>query len=337
MDGRTVTNAFPDEWYYYLLTLGLSPILDLAAPCRQSDCTAFRLAAENGWMDWKPPIFGGTRRNFLKEAASRVYEDKIAMTYAASSTKEVQRQLSKQRIQRHITELRKRKNSGERAREVRMSQERPISEWEGVINNLTRPRPAPGSNIVSHIPQLRSAAPTSVLPQHIFPSVSELPASMPLAPARPRSPPRRVVAEPLLPTPPPSTVPSVADWETRSVAPSMPSIEEHPVFRPAETIPEMPSLEDHPAFRQHVQVLHSEPSAETSNVPDVEDRPAFQQHPRQRQIFQGDLAENSADRAVFRIVEMGFTADQARQALRMTDLGDGLRVDRAVELLLRSC
>lgn len=41
------------------------------------------------------------------------------------------------------------------------------------------------------------------------------------------------------------------------------------------------------------------------------------------------------DRAVYRIVDMGFTPEQARQALRRTDLGDGLRVDRAVELLLR--
>lgn len=49
----------------------------------------------------------------------------------------------------------------------------------------------------------------------------------------------------------------------------------------------------------------------------------------------GDASENSADKAIFRIVEMGFTPEQARRALRMTDMGDGLRVDRAVELLLR--
>ncbi|KAK3063469.1 hypothetical protein LTS18_000168, partial [Coniosporium uncinatum] len=49
-----------------------------------------------------------------------------------------------------------------------------------------------------------------------------------------------------------------------------------------------------------------------------------------------DPAVNSADRAVFRIVEMGFTSQEAKRALRETDLGDGLRVDRAVELLLRS-
>ncbi|KAF2465986.1 uncharacterized protein BDR25DRAFT_294622 [Lindgomyces ingoldianus] len=330
-----------DEWYYYLLTLGLSPVLDLAAPCRQTDASAFILASQNGWMNWKPPIFGGTRRNFLKEAASRVYEDKIAITYAESSTKEVQRQLSKQRIQRHITELRKRKNSGERMPEIRMSQERPMSEWEGVMDNLTKPRPPPpSSNIVSYIPSLRSAAPTSVLAQQLTMTVAELPASRtPPPPPRPRSPPRRVIAEPLLPTPPPSTVPSVADWEARSVAPSMPSIDEHPIFQTrTETIPSMPSLEEHPAFTRHLRQMSGNgppPQTSSSSTPSLEEHPAFQQHPRQHEIFQSDATQNTAEKAVYRIVEMGFTAEQARHALRVTDLGDGLRVDRAVELLLR--
>ncbi|KAF2005241.1 hypothetical protein P154DRAFT_518769 [Amniculicola lignicola CBS 123094] len=349
-----------DEWYYFLLTLGLSPVLDLSAPCLQADPSAFVLARQNGWMNWKAPIFGGTRRNFLKEAASRVYEDKIAMAYASSSTKDVQRQLSKQRIQRHITELRNRKNSGERLLEVRMSQERPISEWEGVITNLTRPRPGPSSNIVSHIPSLRPVAPSSSQPQYAT-VMAELPAAhrspAPQA-ARPRSPPRRIVAEPLLPSPPPSTVASVADqWDARSIAPSMPSIDEHPAFRRPTSIPSLPEVVSHPAFRTQLQ------TSALSNLPEVvpnstgsasisrpstsaaqsthshsssaDALPAFQQHPLQQEIMNGDLAANTADRAVYRIVEMGFTAEQARQALRMTDLGDGLRVDRAVELLLR--
>jgi hypothetical protein len=63
--------------------------------------------------------------------------------------------------------------------------------------------------------------------------------------------------------------------------------------------------------------------------------PAFHQHPLQRMAQEHDSSENTADRAIYRIVEMGFTPEQARLALRMTDLGDGLRVDRAVELLLR--
>jgi hypothetical protein len=49
-----------------------------------------------------------------------------------------------------------------------------------------------------------------------------------------------------------------------------------------------------------------------------------------------DPSQNSAEKAVFRIVEMGFTPEEAKGALKITDMGDGLRVDRAVEYLMRS-
>lgn len=52
------------------------------------------------------------------------------------------------------------------------------------------------------------------------------------------------------------------------------------------------------------------------------------------QNFAG-MAEDTSDWAVSKIVEMGFSVRQAREALRKTDMGDGLRLDRAVDLLLR--
>lgn len=62
--------------------------------------------------------------------------------------------------------------------------------------------------------------------------------------------------------------------------------------------------------------------------------PVFQQHPAQTGIYDSPAHENTAEKAIYRIVEMGFTADEAREALMKTDMGDGLRVDRAVEMLL---
>jgi hypothetical protein len=53
------------------------------------------------------------------------------------------------------------------------------------------------------------------------------------------------------------------------------------------------------------------------------------------QNFAMGVAEDTSERAVKRIIDMGFTYDQAIEALRLTDMGDGLRVDRAVDLLLR--
>ena len=167
---------------------------------------------------------------------------------------------------------------------------------------------------------------------------------------RPRShsPPRRIVAQPLLPTPPPSTVPSTRDRSSLALS------DTHPAFRQSrfETIPEMPRLDEHPSFSQHMRnmSLDSDPAqpsfSPTSSAtnsqshsqrssPSLDSHPAFQHHPVHHVAQDFGPAENTVDRAVHRIVEMGFTPEQAKQALRRTDLGDGLRVDRAVELLLR--
>ncbi|KAM0709178.1 hypothetical protein Q7P35_003214 [Cladosporium inversicolor] len=48
------------------------------------------------------------------------------------------------------------------------------------------------------------------------------------------------------------------------------------------------------------------------------------------------IAESTVEVAVQKITEMGFTKAQATHALRMTDMGDGLRIDRAVDMLLRN-
>jgi hypothetical protein len=315
-----LTNA--DEWCYYLLTFGLSTVLDLAEPSYQMNATPFKVAAQQGWTNWQPPVFGGSRRNFLKEAASRVYEDKIAHTYATTSTRDIQRQMSKQRQQQHITELRHRKTTGPRMPLIRMSQERPMSEWSTVIGHLTRPPPpSRDSNIVSHVPTLRSA-----LAQELSASIAELPGTTPPR-LRSSSPPRRTVAQPLLPSPPPSTVPSTRD--RNSIAMSMPSIEEHPAYRAHnEPIPAVPELL-HPAFRHHNPV--TAPMHLHQQQYHTREAAQQQEHP----VFGTGAHENTAEKAIWRIVEMGFTAGQAREALRKTDLGDGLRPDRAVEFLLR--
>ncbi|KAF1916944.1 hypothetical protein BDU57DRAFT_548542 [Ampelomyces quisqualis] len=323
--------AMLDEWCYFLLTFGLSAVLDLVEPSYQMNATPFRVAAQQGWTNWQPPVFGGSRRNFLKEAASRVYEDKIAHTYATTSTRDIQREMSKQRQQHHITELQHRRNKGPRMPLVRMSQERPMSEWSTVIGSLTRlqPEASTDSNIVSHVPTLRSA-----LAQELSETIAELPGS--LTPeahlTRSSSPPRRTVAQPLLPSPPPSTVPSTRD--RNSMAMSMPSIEKHPAYRSQnKTIPAVPNLV-HPAFRHHHPVaapLHLHQPRQYLDQPPV----ARQQHAIQYGILASAAHENTAEKAIYRIVEMGFTAGQAKEALRKTDMGDGLRPDQAVEFLLR--
>ncbi|KAG9943976.1 hypothetical protein KCU85_g8293, partial [Aureobasidium melanogenum] len=50
--------------------------------------------------------------------------------------------------------------------------------------------------------------------------------------------------------------------------------------------------------------------------------------------FEG-LAEDTSTLAINKIMDIGFSNAQAREALRITDMGSGLRVDRAVDWLLR--
>ncbi|PVH94072.1 hypothetical protein DM02DRAFT_205193 [Periconia macrospinosa] len=328
-----------DEWYYWLLTQGLSTVLELSGPCQQSDSSVFIVASRQGLANWTPPAPGGTRRNFLKEAASRVYEDEIAHVYAESSTKEVNRVLSKQRIQRHINEIRSRRTSDEPVADIRVSMEGSMNgEWEEPDVSLSRPRShhrKSVNNLVTHIPSLSSVRQintTSNLAQEIAVSLSRTPsphAPSPYAPS-PMSPPQRMVAMPLLPSPPPSTAPSNRD------SMPMPSLQDHPAFRQPTPSYDMPTVNE----QQHSAYYHQRrpsfgSSIASSAAGSSESRAAFQQHPLQRSMHDNDAAENTVERAIHRIVEMGFTPEQARQALRMTDLGDGLRVDRAVELLLR--
>lgn len=46
------------------------------------------------------------------------------------------------------------------------------------------------------------------------------------------------------------------------------------------------------------------------------------------------VAENTVEVAIAKIVRLGFSDAQAKEALKVTDMGSGLRVDRAVDLLL---
>ncbi|KAF2418989.1 hypothetical protein EJ08DRAFT_683664 [Tothia fuscella] len=102
-----------------------------------------------------------------------------------------------------------------------------------------------------------------------------------------------------------------------------------------------PALADHsapsglPAFAAHPAFAHSTEVVWNPCPPPYEDNRASWQHPLQRALQDQDPGTNSAEKAIFRIVEMGFTCDEAKGALKITDMGDGLKIDRAIEYLLR--
>lgn len=247
-----------------------------------------------------------------------------------------------------------------------------MSEWENVMSSLTRVRPPlPENNLTSHIPSYR---PTSAIAQEISTHISELPGveitarallpplvthapsqrnvAQPLLPtpssstvSGSRFSPRRTVAQPLLPTPSASIVSAARD-RTSVATSAMPSIIEHPNYLTQS--PQQIPFPGQPAFRTQLSQptrketdisvdsrgSRSSSDSERFAAAPIPSHPVFHQHQAQVDIFDSPAYENTAEKAIYRIVEMGFTAEQARDALRVTDAGDGLRVDRAVELLL---
>ncbi|KAH0566423.1 hypothetical protein GP486_000171 [Trichoglossum hirsutum] len=63
-----------DEWIFYLTSLGLHVILDLAAPSAQDSPTGFKIADENGWTRWRRRRGGRSWSRFLLEAVDLAIE-----------------------------------------------------------------------------------------------------------------------------------------------------------------------------------------------------------------------------------------------------------------------
>lgn len=137
--GTNVANIHAEEWTYHLLTLGPSTILDLAGASSPTAST-FAQARSRGWTSWQPPAFGASRSTFLKEAVSRVYEEKLIKRM--SSEKEVNQQSqsddvfqSRQRRDSHAAEIRARRLSPEFAG-LPISEDRPLSKYPEVVKGL---------------------------------------------------------------------------------------------------------------------------------------------------------------------------------------------------------
>jgi len=70
---QTLLTTFQDEWVAYLLTLGLSTVLDMATQTSDPQATPFETARDMGWHTWQTTYSGISRRSFLREAIARVY------------------------------------------------------------------------------------------------------------------------------------------------------------------------------------------------------------------------------------------------------------------------
>ncbi len=121
------------------MSLGLSTIHDMAVRCQRSDASVFLLCVEKKWTDWAPPEHGSSRSTFLKEAVSRLYEEKVMARSSPTLNKRERRVIAQQRVAFHREEIRRRKVSGA-CEQVTMDTERPMSDCDKVLSALSSPQ-----------------------------------------------------------------------------------------------------------------------------------------------------------------------------------------------------
>lgn len=133
-----------------------------------------------------------------------------------------------------------------------------------------------------------------------------------------------------------NTVRSIASARASMVV--APPLHMHPAFAQSPVEPTVPSARSSPALAG--MCTPSRPMSPTNQwsprkiSPIIEDR--VEVFNRLSIAKLDGMADSTVERAVQRIIDMGFTEAQAKHALKTTDMGDGLRVDRAVDLLLRA-
>ena len=160
-----------EEWTYHILTRAPPAVLDVTGPSSPTS-TTFAHARSRGYTHWSPP--GVSRSTFLKEAVSRVYEERMAARrypitntqspVRSSPTSPEQRQqqtwlpdatlVSRQRCANHAAEIRRaRRDPNFRA--LPPSEERPMSNWPDVFDKLEY-SPSPPPPPMPPIPQFQT-------------------------------------------------------------------------------------------------------------------------------------------------------------------------------------
>ncbi|KAL8716105.1 MAG: hypothetical protein Q9220_000010 [cf. Caloplaca sp. 1 TL-2023] len=140
-----------EEWTYFLLTLAPPTVLDVTSPHSPTAAT-FAHARSRGYTTWSRPSLGASRSTFLKEAVSRVYEEKMCLRYptikvsssptASSPSSPSDAQSSRQRCAAHAAEIRAKRNDPA-FKALPPSEERPMSNYPDVVERLENNNKAP--------------------------------------------------------------------------------------------------------------------------------------------------------------------------------------------------
>ncbi|CAD6581241.1 MAG: hypothetical protein ASARMPREDX12_000403 [Alectoria sarmentosa] len=174
-----------EEWTYHLLTLAPPIVLDVTSPTSPTAAN-FAHARSRGYTTWTPPTI--SRATFLKEAVSRVYQEKMAERHPTSPmpspkgkvtnpSSPVSKQLvddvvaARWRCARHAAEIRaKRSDPGFKA--LPPSEDRPMSEFPAVLEKLDMGNAPP----IPTIPSAHSRTPSDLDTSKNFVSALVVPA-----------------------------------------------------------------------------------------------------------------------------------------------------------------
>ena len=182
---RSLLIRSTEEWTYHLLTLAPPTVLDVTSPTSPTAAT-FAHARSRGYTNWVPPTV--SRATFLKEAVSRVYQERIAERHPASpipSPKEEITQTSsptpqqtiddvvaaRWRCARHAAEIRAKRNDPN-FKALPPSEDRPMSEFPAVIEKLDMANAPP----VPALPSAHSRTPSDLDTSKNFVSALVVPA-----------------------------------------------------------------------------------------------------------------------------------------------------------------
>jgi len=147
-----VANILKEEWTHHLLTLAPPTVLDVTSPTSPTAAT-FAHARSRGYTTWTPPSV--SRATFLKEAVSRVYQEKMALRHSPTPTSSPKADsptitvdpssplpqsandtvAARWRVARHAAEIRAKRNDPS-FNLVPTSEDRPMSEFPNVIEKL---------------------------------------------------------------------------------------------------------------------------------------------------------------------------------------------------------
>ena len=340
-----------EEWTHYLMTLAPSTVLDVASPPAPISSMLAHARAQ-GYTSWKPPPPGFSHSTFLKEAVSRVYEEKFALTRTTSTLPESFPDLSRastrkgcdsppspgttlasrQRVAQLAAELRAKKQDP-KYRDIPVSTERPMSNYRDVLNRLEALSTSadPGTPPVPKLPGLATRF-SRRMPKVTISSPTRTKASPASASSSVVSLAAPAAAEPSGKPAAATTASHAASLTARAtIGGRFSSLRERVTGRV-----ETPTCNDSDQSSRSCTPV--EITDEKVPVPAVEaETTAPKDSPvtAPAAVPKGPQVRDPVDLAVERLVAMGFDEARAKRALAETDSGNRINFDNALTRLVK--